>query len=800
VENKNYTAEKKNYPKGSVIITQGSTRKNINFIHSGTLEILRCRSNIAGFDSKEILSRSRRIGIIESPSIFGISNLFNSDQQSSSLIAMTDCVITTYNINDNDFVSFFINNPPISMNVLVSMKEDVRKSIVSLKKLAGFRGLAEKMIDNLKLFYAIVVDNQNDEYYKLFVSSGGIIPVKVDSRFLSQDNSVFIGKNYNDPQRDPLRNFDMKTVEFFNGILKANPAAFIAIIKSDIKVFLHLHEMIQEYQNRLNSEIEQITATVEDKLSTLFFEPDSVFNLIVADADKIRQSQRTTPDITKSIVVLCRNVEHLHKQLTGKEYTEVFKKYDILNADSSKQKDEKRAVVSTSGIKLKLKGSTELIIDYAGFKEEKKSTIIRNLLDIDKLDMNDLFGKQTRTILKKQQDDFIDLYLACFIKSISDPSNIPLAVRLFLNYGYISENLLNEENLDYLVNGLEFFESGEELEFPIIGLYKYLTLIYNGTETPSLTETGELFSKEIKRSFGKNEKVIEDTPMGRLEFEVANMVKSCLRITSNNLRAYIPYLNDESIKGQLSNVLVTPKKLESFIKRIVMIDFSLFFRESSWKAPGKSELIKKEIRPYFILVPNAGLRVQMWQEMINNIRTSRGRFVVPAIFNSDLNKALLWALAHFRWELSKNMATNWMDAVEGGLCGSYYDYSQYYHKNPELSLEAKEKIKKEFSSLKMDRDRFAADYCLWIDFESKGVPKLNKVVRSIFYRFIPFTKDIRENVAKLPLFGDLDRKFTNTVIRNNKKNEMKIRRLLDNSEIDISLKDELAQYLDMLDG
>jgi len=800
VDQKKYITEKKKFDKGAVIILQGSGKKELNFLHSGTIELLRCGTNIAGFDKDEILARSKRIGVIESPTIFGISNLMDNEPHKSSLIAMTECVITTYNIADNDFSAFFRDNPPISMNVLISMKEDIRKGIANIKKLTGFRGLVDKMIDNLTLFYSMVTDNNNNELYSTYLSNGGIVPPKVDSKFLSQDNAAILSKNYADPMRDPLRKFDLKAVEFFNGLLKANPAAFIAIIKSDIKIFMHLHEQMSEYYNRLNVETEMLTTAVEDKLSTFFFEPDSVFNRIVSDSDKIRQSGKVLPDITKSIVVLCRNVEHLHKQLTGKEYTEVFKKYDILNSTDKVKEQTPVVPAGESVLKKELKDSIDVILNYVAFPEEKRKSIVKSIDDMKKLDMNDLLGKTSRMVLKKLQDDFIDIYRAAFVKSLADPANIPLQVQLFFNFGFIDEKLINDEQLEFIVNSLEYLKQDQQLEFNIITLYDYLMLIYKGTESPSLTETGELFSKEVKRVFGKNEKVIEDTPLGRLDFELNNMVKSCLRITSNNLRAYIPYLIEDSIKGQLTNNMLPHKKLESFIKRILMIDFTLFFRESSWKAPGKSELIKKEIKPYFILFPNAGIRVQMWQEMINNIRTSKGRFVVPIIFNNDINKALLWALAHFRWELAKSLATNWMDAVEGGLCGAYYDYSQYYHKNPELSLEAKEKIKKEFSSLKMDRDRFAADYYLWIDYESKGVPKLNKVVRSIFYRYIPYKKDIRENLAKLPLFSELDRKFTNTVIRNNKKNEMKIRKLLESPDIDINLKDELAQYLDMLDG
>ncbi|HQJ06805.1 MAG TPA: Crp/Fnr family transcriptional regulator, partial [Spirochaetota bacterium] len=207
------------------------------------------------------------------------------------------------------------------------------------------------------------------------------------------------------------------------------------------------------------------------------------------------------------------------------------------------------------------------------------------------------------------------------------------------------------------------------------------------------------------------------------------------------------------------------------------------------------ELIKKEVLPYLILVPNSGQRVQMWQEVINNIRASRGRFIVPVFFNGDLNKSLIMACAHFTWELCKTVVgSNWMDPTEGGLVGAYYDYSQFYDKYKDLSIEAKELIKAQFMRVKIDRDRFAYDFYEWLEFERKGVPKLNKIVRGIFYRYIPFPKEIRENLANLPLYSELDNKFNNIRNREFRSLESRYHKYMNKGE----LPEDLRLYLEMM--
>ena len=178
----------------------------------------------------------------------------------------------------------------------------------------------------------------------------------------------------------------------------------------------------------------------------------------------------------------------------------------------------------------------------------------------------------------------------------------------------------------------------------------------------------------------------------------------------------------------------------------------------------------------------------MWQELVYNMRSSRARFLIPIIFNGDLLKNLIFSCGHFRWNLNKAMVSNWMDPVEGGLTGAYYDYEMSYKKNPDLTIEAKEKIKKQISSIKIDRNRFAHDYYEWLVFESEGVPKLNKILRKIFYRLVPFPRNIRDNISKLPVYSELDRKFNIIRDRDFKKIEARFKKYMDAGQMPEDLK------------
>ncbi len=132
------------------------------------------------------------------------------------------------------------------------------------------------------------------------------------------------------------------------------------------------------------------------------------------------------------------------------------------------------------------------------------------------------------------------------------------------------------------------------------------------------------------------------------------------------------------------------------------------------------------IVPFVILVPTYGDTGFCWEpfDRYNRI-TSRGRIAVP-MYPKNLQTALLTAVADLRWQVAKEKASYyWM---EEGLTGQYY---QWY---------ASKKLKGDL------KDFFINDYLLWMTKESEGVQRLDKEVRGIFWRHIPFAQDIKDKL------------------------------------------------------
>ena len=154
--------------------------------------------------------------------------------------------------------------------------------------------------------------------------------------------------------------------------------------------------------------------------------------------------------------------------------------------------------------------------------------------------------------------------------------------------------------------------------------------------------------------------------------------------------------------------------------------------------PGAFQRIHKNIPnrivPYVLLVPTYGDRGFCWEpfDRYNRV-TSRGRIVVP-MYPKDLKIAVLTAVADLRWQVAKEKASYyWM---EEGLTGQYYQHVEQLKLKGDL---------KEF---------FIEDYILWMTKESSGVQRLDKDVRGIFWRNMPFPKTLKEDLRRRSLVYD----------------------------------------------
>ena len=132
------------------------------------------------------------------------------------------------------------------------------------------------------------------------------------------------------------------------------------------------------------------------------------------------------------------------------------------------------------------------------------------------------------------------------------------------------------------------------------------------------------------------------------------------------------------------------------------------------------------IVPYVLLIPCYGDSGICWEPFDKHNRaTSRGRIVIP-MYPKNLFIAVLTAVADLRWQVAKEKAAyHWM---EEGLTGNYYQWF------------AAQKLKGDV------KEFFIQDYILWMTKESDGIQRLDKELRGTFWRYMPFSREVKEKL------------------------------------------------------
>lgn len=374
---------------------------------------------------------------------------------------------------------------------------------------------------------------------------------------------------------------------------------------------------------------------------------------------------------------------------------------------------------------------------------------------------------EATAIRKKLSTNFFELYEAVVCKSFEDP-NPPLAVRLFLQYGYVSEELLTDQELRTLLALPQIDNSS--LECKVYTMPEWLKLIYTGKKNPSKDEFDMDYEAHIRKEIAEKRlteaegKAKFGNSKERLHFEVDNILRYADRIINGNISAFVPVLCTEGMLNKLDKAAVTGAAINTAVRKIENVDYSIFYREklSSYEELEITHFTNIErYVPDFILFPIYGRNGLMWQDTEGRRKDTHARVLLPALIEQDVEQEIMKLMAHFRWEKCRGeMGAQWNNFRYPSLTSEYTDYLQFYKKNNELSTERKEKVKAQLQQCNnRHRDVFTKDYQDWILREAAGAMKLNKVAREIMYTYCPISPKVAEGLLVQNAYQEAARRY-----------------------------------------
>ncbi len=391
-----------------------------------------------------------------------------------------------------------------------------------------------------------------------------------------------------------------------------------------------------------------------------------------------------------------------------------------------------------------LNDSLTQILEYSSVPADVADEF-RNLME-QFISTTDKFArtKEALAFRKALSARFFEVYLATIKKSFTD-SNPPLAVQFFLQYGYVSEELLTQRELQTL-SALPAIGS-EDTDCAVYTMPQWLRKIADGTKQPSKDEYEQGFK--------------EGDPVA---FEVENLLTYADRLLNGNLSSFVPVLCSEGIMSKLDQAVVTSAKINEAVKKWEKIDFTIFYREHfvSLEEVGINRFpVVSRHTPDFILFPVYGSRSLLWQDMEGNQKRSHGRMLMPIFSERDVKQEVLQLMGHFRWEKCRSeMGVYWNNYRYPSLTAEYTDYLQFYKKNNNLSPEKKEKVRAQLQQCSNRHAQvFIKDYQDWLTREVTGAMRLNRVAREILYTYCPFEPAMEESLREQNAFQEASRRY-----------------------------------------
>ena len=357
-------------------------------------------------------------------------------------------------------------------------------------------------------------------------------------------------------------------------------------------------------------------------------------------------------------------------------------------------------------------------------------------------------------------EDFLHLYENLALKYVRG-EYINDAVKLFLTFGYIDEDLAGAENAEVLCKLLRADITNSTQN--VYTFIEWLKAIYEGKKEPSRNEFDMDYTDFLRseRAAGRitslEEKEKLEDAEAKVLYEIKNFFPQANKMTFGHISTYCPFFSAHNVIDHLNKCLLSAERLVMERENIRRTDYQIFYKEVVYTNPSigiNAEFIHTEILPDFILMPNYGARGIMWQEVEGKKRATPCRMVLPVFTPENLRTLFLHLCGEYRWEMCKRIqGSRWNDPSSNSLTGDYFDYLQFYRKNNDLSADMKEKVKTLLTKARNSiKEAFVLDYLVWVAYESDGSPRLNKVARSILFNHCPFPSEARHKLAANPIY------------------------------------------------
>lgn len=800
--------------KGQIAFPIGRQPHSLNILTKGSIDLLLFPGNesqLEGLSPEEIVKQSYRIYSVGQNTFVGVDAVFNRSSYQLNYRAGTESSLFLLPIDGElQLKNLLKTKKEYAAYILTTLASLIEKAYGALKTFHRLERSLHILTDNYGSYYWFLQSQlgftvqassssfeQFRENFQKMQEKEISFPQSVHDAFLEKDFSGIIGKQYL-----PKITSNAQLAEYYRHISALPLELRKEFFGRDMFITFFNCERASELLDDFYDEIRRSIVRLEALLQRIYSDNgESLISEYVHAGKGILQESGDTEIITNLLQKLRGKFhditgfmqrEYQHEYPADLEYIDNLiaqlqqgqipeqsvsvntaavdaEIADLLGETGIKDEKSPAETLPPGTVPSDLKESYKTLLQECKIEKDPQQQFIKALNAFVKCDDRNSALDNVRKIRRILGKSFFDIYESIFKNTHSAKKSNRL-LDMFFNFGYMDERLLKPDQLLTLYKLTDNTKPTGNI--PIHTMRQWMELIYQGKKDPSYDENGlDYFAafRELKkrgRVTDADEEVYNNDMDKRLNHEVQNMIKITHRLCNGHLSTYAPVLHSDMIIAELDRALITKEALSAAVNRLLDIDFSVFHREVMYKNPEKNidrEFVMQQVIPDFILSPTYGTRSFMWQELTSRDKRSPGRILLPAFSTEDVFDMVVAAAGAFRWELCKTiMGPSWNDISQSSITADYTDYIQFFKKNRDLSDEAKDKIKVQITKCRNNyRDMFVQDYMLWVNFESQGIMRLNKVARGIMYKHCPFKRELRENLSRQPMFAKDANRFKN---------------------------------------
>ncbi len=810
------------YSSGSdeLLILEGSRSSSIILLLKGKIDVFLSPFDDINSNSQTLISQSCRLFTLEQNTFLSINDILRNGQSSFSLKAREACNLFGFPAGSMASVKGIISNQKdYSAYIVSSLATLIDFTYTAYQKLLPICLNIDALTRNLLTYYWAIKDKYYfrytadidllNEYQKVYEDlkkeNYKFFPFDSDSR-LTQSMTE------NDDGENGSSELDTSGIEYFTRLLNVPLEQRKGFFSGDEYICEYHIQKGSDILDFLTGEIKSIFSALCKNIEYLYLSQNSLlsaYGKICSDSRDDKEAALTilnilsqAIEITSNSVTKLQNEFDCFNNISGTELTDFL---GTVKSHAAIAPASANSGVEAVGSELpkELEGSLEKILQYCSYPQDKIDSFNKRLNQFRALKDKTSTDPEARELRSSITSEFFVIYEEAFKRTQEDNDSSKL-ISMFLNFGYMDERLVTKEQAITLYR---LCDKEYNTDFSIYSAKNWLQEIHNNRKETSINDFGMDYM-DVFRDL-KKRKAVTDADKGayerdynaKVKFEINNMLKTNQKVCHGHISSYFPILHKDIITRDLEKAVVTPTVLQQIINNLLTVDFSIFYREIWYKNEQKGiekEPIMKEIWPDIIIVPTFGSRGSMWQEITGRGRNTPGRFLVPAFTDENIYEIVLKMIGAFRWELCRTMmGVAWNDITEKSLTSEYTDYIQFFKKNHDLTEDAKEKIKIQIQKNRnIMRDIFTSDYETWINYESKGILRLNKIARSILFRYCPLPREMRNALSKQPAFSDLLMQLNASRAKTARSLEGKYTKIFKNDPMDRDMELNLIFYRD----